>query len=467
MINTASIKERNGKFCVIYYYSDPMGKRIQKWETYKTKKEAEKRKKEIEYKSQMGGFVISQCIYLKDLLEEYVLLYGKEKWALSTYESNVGLIKNYILPIIGNTKISKINTRFIENYYKELQRTPSVKNASLKYTGDQQMVGTGTIRDIHKILRSCFRQAEKWELMANNPAENATVPKHKTVEEKIWTAEEFMRASECCDDEDLRLCLHIAFTETLRIGELAALTWDCVDISPEAIEEDRAYIFINKVFQRVKKDTLRELNSKDVVLVFPSEGQLCTTVRILKTPKTEKSTRKIFLPKSVAEMLIQYREQQDKYKEILGNEYHDYGLVFATPYGMPTGADTIRKHFKDLIKENDLPEVKFHSLRHTSITYKLKLSGGDIKAVQGDSGHSQVNMVTDVYSHILDEDRRKNATIFEKTFYKEKDPNPQMSGCSEGKTVTVPEGVDAELLIKVLGNPEMQALLIALAKGAS
>ena len=33
-------------------------------------------------------------------------------------------------------------------------------------------------------------------------------------------------------------------------------------------------------------------------------------------------------------------------------------------------------------------------LRHTSVTYKLKLNGGDIKAVQGDSGHSQVNMVT-------------------------------------------------------------------------
>jgi len=43
---------------------------------------------------------------------------------------------------------------------------------------------------------------------------------------------------------------------------------------------------------------------------------------------------------------------------------------------------------KDLIADNDLPPVVFHSLRHSSITYKLKLNGGDIKAVQGDSGHS-------------------------------------------------------------------------------
>ena len=54
------------------------------------------------------------------------------------------------------------------------------------------------------------------------------------------------------------------------------------------------------------------------------------------------------------------------------------------------------------------------------MTYKLKLNGGDIKAVQGDSGHSQVDMVTDVYSHIIDEDRRRNAELFEEAFYEKK-----------------------------------------------
>ena len=47
----------------------------------------------------------------------------------------------------------------------------------------------------------------------------------------------------------------------------------------------------------------------------------------------------------------------------------------------------------------------------------LKLSGGDIKAVQGDSGHAQADMVTEVYGHIIDEDRRKNAQRMEDAFY--------------------------------------------------
>ena len=118
----ASIRERNGKFNVIYSYTDADGKRKQKWETYATKAEAKKRKKEIEYKEEMGSMIIPQCKTMKDLLAEYVALYGKDNWALSTYDGNVSLINNYILLIIGDEKLSEINTRFIEKYYQRFNR---------------------------------------------------------------------------------------------------------------------------------------------------------------------------------------------------------------------------------------------------------------------------------------------------------------------------------------------------------
>ena len=62
----------------------------------------------------------------------------------------------------------------------------------------------------------------------------------------------------------------------------------------------------------------------------------------------------------------------------------------------------LRDQMQKVIDEQGLPDVVFHSLRHTSVTYKLKLSGGDIKVVQGDSGHAQADMVTEVYGHIID-----------------------------------------------------------------
>ena len=165
---------------------------------------------------------------------------------------------------------------------------------------------------------------------------------------------------------------------------------------------------------------MNALDGKDVLLVFPTNHKKNSTVRILKTPKTESSVRKIFLPKSVANMLVEWKAEQDEMKEILGDEYMDYNLVMASTFGLPLGDGAIRGPLKKLIEDYNLPPVVFHSFRHSSVTYKLKLNGGDIKAVQGDSGHAQVNMVTDVYSHILDDDRRKMRRAFLKKHFMRK-----------------------------------------------
>ncbi len=88
----------------------------------------------------------------------------------------------------------------------------------------------------------------------------------------------------------------------------------------------------------------------------------------------------------------------------------------------------LRTKMQEVIDKEGLPDVVFHSLRHTSITYKLKFGGGDIKAVRGDSGHAQVKMVTDVYSHIPDDDRRNNAQLFENAFYSGAGKDPAKAG---------------------------------------
>ena len=97
------------------------------------------------------------------------------------------------------------------------------------------------------------------------------------------------------------------------------------------------------------------------------------------------------------------------------------------------------EEMQDIIDELGLPDVVFHSLRHTSVTYKLKLSGGDTKAVQGASGHAQADMVTEVYGHIIDEDRRKNAEMMENAFYNKENLNPKMAALlnSLAKTMKV------------------------------
>ena len=111
----ASIIKRNNNFCVVYSYKDADGTPKQKWETFTNLSDAKNRKKEVEYKESVGTFVAPQCRTLKDLLTEYVALYGKTKWALSTYQSNNALISNYIIPLIGSMKLQDLTTRVIED----------------------------------------------------------------------------------------------------------------------------------------------------------------------------------------------------------------------------------------------------------------------------------------------------------------------------------------------------------------
>ena len=221
----------------------------------------------------------------------------------------------------------------------------------------------------------------------------------------------------------------------------------------------------NKQVERVSKEAVEELDSKEVILIFPSQRKNNKTVRVLKTPKTDTSERKVYIPGFVAQCLIDIKKEQDEVKEALGSEYTDYNLIMATTFGMPINGSYIRDQMQKVIDKEGLPYVVFHSLRHTSVTYKLKLSGGDIKAVQGDSGHAQADMVTEVYGHIIDEDRRKNAERMENAFYNKENLNPDIHEQKEKENkITIPEGVDPELLMKVLGNPEMAALLTSLAK---
>lgn len=113
----------------------------------------------------------------------------------------------------------------------------------------------------------------------------------------------------------MKLCLNLAFSCSLRIGELLALTWDCVDVTDESIATGKASIFINKELQRVKKATMSTLESKDIIFTFPEQGIKNSTTLVLKKPKTVTSTRKVFLPKTVAEMLVAWK--LDQYSHIL------------------------------------------------------------------------------------------------------------------------------------------------------
>ena len=50
---------------------------------------------------------------------------------------------------------------------------------------------------------------------------------------------------------------------------------------------------------------MADLDGKDIMFKFPPTFASTHTALVLKTPKTKTSVRKVFLPKTVAEMLVQ------------------------------------------------------------------------------------------------------------------------------------------------------------------
>lgn len=469
----ASIIKRKTKYSVVYTYTDSNGAKRQKWETCGSHAEAKKRKAEIEHQIDTGVFIPPSADTLSDFLDEYVSLYGVSTWAPSTFDGHKALIDNYIKPVIGDVKLDDISPRMMTKFYKDLQTVRAVPRYGHP---DDELISSNTIREIHKLLRNAFNQAVKWELMARNPVLNATVPKAEKHERDIWDAQTLMKALSLCDDPFLSLAMNLAFACSLRMGELLGLTWNCVDISQDSIDQDCAYIYIDKELQRISRESLAQIGEKGIMFKFPTMRGCNSTVLALKEPKTKTSVRKVFLPKAVAEMLVERKKTVDELKELLGDEYRDYNLVFASTQGTPTEANFINRAFSKLITDNNLPKVVFHSLRHTSTTYKLKLSGGDIKAVQGDTGHAQSTMVTERYAHILDDDRRVNAVRFQKEFYggcdpiqsKARETDNLSKEPQQAPAVDPLKNLDAaakqQLLIQLLTeSPEMASLLTALA----
>lgn len=168
------------------------------------------------------------------------------------------------------------------------------------------------------------------------------------------------------------------------------------------------------------------------------------TLLVLKTPKTTSSVRTVYIPKTTAKILHQWKTTQEDQINAIGKEYQNYDLMMAFDNGRPIESKFIGRDLDALIKKHGLPDVDFHSLRHTSTSVKLVISKGDIKSVQGDTGHSQAKMVTDTYAEIFDSRRKVNARKFDETFF----ANELPENC--------PDDVIDQLISGLINNPRVR-----------
>ena len=103
------------------------------------------------------------------------------------------------------------------------------------------------------------------------------------------------------------------------------------------------YVKVGSQFRISKKSFDRWLDEMDHLI---KKGN---TVLVLKSPKTKTSVRKVFLPTTVAQMLVARKQQIDELKELFEDEYTDYNLVFCNSSGRPMEGQVITHALKKLI----------------------------------------------------------------------------------------------------------------------
>jgi integrase len=65
---------------------------------------------------------------------------------------------------------------------------------------------------------------------------------------------------------------------------------------------------------------------------------------------------------------------------------------------------------KALLKQANLPSIRFHDLRHTFATHALT-SGVDAKTLSGILGHTKASFTLDTYTHVTTDMQKQAAKV--------------------------------------------------------
>lgn len=257
--------------------------------------------------------------------------------------------------------------------------------------------------EIYKLLHSVFQQAVNWGYFTKHLTEHIQLKKPHYRQRATLTHQQIATAIQYAlthQEIKIALMIQMAFSCSMRKGEILGLCWEDVDLTQGTIS-------INKELIRVSKASMDKLGTGEIYHVFEGRAQSKSQI-VLKPPKTSSAIRTVYMPPSLVALLERWRTECPPDKA--------NALVLTQDNGAPLCPRKSNEDFGRLLTAAGLPMVVFHSLRHSSTAYKLILSRGNLKAVQGDNGHAQPNMVLSVYARICDEDRKNLAKEMERQF---------------------------------------------------
>ena len=209
-----------------------------------------------------------------------------------------------------------------------------------------------TVRNIHGLLSGVFREyLPNFQLTTKLPQKKKTtlyIPDIDTVNKII----------QCATGTRMEVPILLAVCLGLRRSEILGLQWKNVDFKANTI-------LINEA------------------IVIGEDGN-----PVSKAPKSYAGTRKLQIPEILLRALKEKKETAE------------------SKYIVEMTGSTIYKAFRVLLSENDLPEMRFHDLRHVTASIMLALNVPNKYAAER-MGHASENMLKNVYQHTLKSEEEK------------------------------------------------------------
>lgn len=274
----------------------------------------------------------------------------------STFSTYLYKLQRYVFPIIGKIPLNQLTAESIQQLVDEWQKN------DLKPT---------TVHVLYQMLKKSLKEAVEQKQIIQTPCVQIRLPKKKKSRAQALTKKEQKKM----EDQAKRMPLYkglsvlLALHAGLRIGEIAALRWEDIDLYNRTIH-------VKQTFQRLSIGS----------------GEVKTQLH-LDQSKTESSNR--FIPISLG--LYKYLK---KWKKKAPGAYVCSNKV------TPSEPRLLTYYFHNLRKICGIISVHFHQLRHTFATRCIE-SNADIASVSKLLGHTSTRTTLDVYTDSMLESRRQ------------------------------------------------------------
>lgn len=108
------------------------------------------------------------------------------------------------------------------------------------------------------------------------------------------------------------------------------------------------------------------------------------------------SVRELPIPDVVFEAILKERKQYEANRRRRTTTFQDLDYICCSTYGRPRSKNYHWQHYKKLLADNGLPDIRWHDLRSTYCTLLLK-NNYSPKAVSKLMGHAKEIITMDVY----------------------------------------------------------------------